>query len=93
MLGVDKNNQMRAASGAFAAKAHYQKWYKRVYMAILDMMTMNHLVVWNLLVDRNNDKKNPVPNTLLLFPAEQNCLNRASRQACVWQYSCKIVLS
>jgi Transposase IS4 len=28
MLGVDKSDQMRAAGGAFAAKAHYQKWYK-----------------------------------------------------------------
>jgi hypothetical protein len=49
MLGVDKSDQMRAAGGAFAAKAHYQKWYKRAYFAILDMITLNALIVWNLL--------------------------------------------
>jgi Transposase IS4 len=48
MLGVDKSDQMRAAGGAFATKAHFQKWYKRAYMAILDMMTLNALIVWNL---------------------------------------------
>jgi Transposase IS4 len=48
MLGVDKSDQMRAAGAAFAAKAHYQKWYKRAYFAILDMITLNALIVWNL---------------------------------------------
>jgi Transposase IS4 len=48
MLGVDKSDQMRAAGGGFAAKAHYQKWYKRAYFAILDMMTLNALIAWNL---------------------------------------------
>jgi Transposase IS4 len=48
MLGVDKSDQMRAAGGGFAAKAHYQKWYKRVYFAILDMMVLNSLIAWNL---------------------------------------------
>jgi Transposase IS4 len=48
MIGVDKSDQMRAAGGGFAAKAHYQKWYKRVYFAILDMMTLNSLIAWNL---------------------------------------------
>jgi Transposase IS4 len=28
MLGVDKNDEMRAAGGGFALKAHYQKWYQ-----------------------------------------------------------------
>jgi hypothetical protein len=32
----------------FAAKAHYQKWYKRAYFAILDMMALNTLILWNL---------------------------------------------
>jgi Transposase IS4 len=48
MLGVDKSDQMRAAGGGFAAKAHYQKWYKRAYFAILDMMALNSLIAWNL---------------------------------------------
>jgi hypothetical protein len=28
VIGVDKSNQMRAAGGGFAAKAHHKKWYK-----------------------------------------------------------------
>jgi Transposase IS4 len=48
MLVVDKSDQMRAAGGVFAAKAHYQKWYKRTYFALLDMITLNALIVWNM---------------------------------------------
>jgi Transposase IS4 len=48
MLGVDKSDQMRAAGGGFAAKAHYQKWYKRAYFCIMDMMSLNALIAWNL---------------------------------------------
>jgi Transposase IS4 len=44
MMGVDKSDQMRAAGGGFASKAHYKKWYKRAYFAILDMMTLLGLV-------------------------------------------------
>jgi Transposase IS4 len=48
MQGVDNGDQMRAAGGGFALKAHYKKWYKRAYFAILDMMTLNALIAWNL---------------------------------------------
>jgi Transposase IS4 len=41
MQGIDNNDQMRAAGGGFALKAHYKKWYKRAYFAILDMMNLN----------------------------------------------------
>ena len=47
MLGVDKGDQMRAHGGGFSRKAHFQKWYKRVYLSILDCMLLNALVVWN----------------------------------------------
>lgn len=47
MIGVDKSDQMRAAGGGFALKAHYQKWYKRAYFAIFDMMALNALIAWN----------------------------------------------
>jgi hypothetical protein len=39
---------MRATFGGFVAKAHYQKWYKRAFFAIFNMMTLNALVAWNL---------------------------------------------
>jgi Transposase IS4 len=48
MPGVDKSGQMRAAGGSFAAKARYHKWYKRAYFAVLDMMVINALIIWNL---------------------------------------------
>jgi Transposase IS4 len=48
MQGVDKNDQMRAIGGGFASKAHYKKWYKRAYFAILDMMTLDAFIAWNL---------------------------------------------
>jgi Transposase IS4 len=59
MLGVDKSDQMRAAGGGFAAKAHYKKWYKRVYFAILDMMTLNALIAWNLSAKQSTNSHRP----------------------------------
>jgi Transposase IS4 len=47
MLGVDKGDQMRSHGGGFSRKAHFKKWYKKVYLAILDCMLANALVVWN----------------------------------------------
>jgi Transposase IS4 len=47
MFGVDKGDQMRSHGGGFSRKAHFKKWYKRVYLGILDCMLANALVVWN----------------------------------------------
>jgi hypothetical protein len=52
MLGVDKGDQMRAHGGGFSQKAHFKKWYKKLYLAMLDAMLLNTLVVWN---DRSQD--------------------------------------
>jgi len=35
MFGVDKGDQIRAAGGGFALKAHYKKWYKKVSLHYL----------------------------------------------------------
>jgi hypothetical protein len=34
--------------GGFARKAHFKKWYKKSFFAILDCMLLNALVAWNL---------------------------------------------
>jgi Transposase IS4 len=57
MIGVDKSDQMRAAGGGFALKAHYKKWYKRAYFAILDMMTLNALIAWNLSAQTSSGRR------------------------------------
>ena len=49
MFGVDKGNQLRAAGGGFALKAHFKKWYKKGFFAILDMMLLNAYIAWNIL--------------------------------------------
>jgi hypothetical protein len=48
MFGVDKADQLRAAGGGFALKAHYKKWYKKGFFAILDCMLLNAYIAWNL---------------------------------------------
>jgi len=48
MFGVDKGDQMRLHGGGFARKAHFQKWYKRSFMAIMDFMLLNSLIKWNM---------------------------------------------
>jgi len=51
MFGVDKGDQHRVTGGGFAQKAHYKKWYKKAFMAILDCMLLNTYVAWNMSVD------------------------------------------
>jgi len=48
MYGVDKGDQIRAHFGGFCSKAHYKKWYKKGFFAILDMMLMNAYISWNM---------------------------------------------
>jgi hypothetical protein len=48
MFGVDKGDQMRLHMGGFARKAHFKKWYKKSFFAILDCMLLNALIAWNL---------------------------------------------
>lgn len=48
MFGVDKGDQMRTHGAGFSNKVHFKKWYKRVYLAILDCGLLNTLVAWNL---------------------------------------------
>jgi hypothetical protein len=48
MFGVDKGDQQRMHLGGFARKAHFKKWYKKSFFAILDCMLLNALVAWNL---------------------------------------------
>jgi hypothetical protein len=48
MFGVDKGDQSRMHLGGFARKAHFKKWYKKSFFAILDCMLLNSLISWNL---------------------------------------------
>ena len=52
MFGVDKGDQIRLHGGGFARKAHYKKWYKKSFFAVLDCMLLNSLIAWNLAVER-----------------------------------------
>ena len=38
---------MKAHGGGFSREAHFKKWYKKVYLTILDGMLLNALIVWN----------------------------------------------
>jgi hypothetical protein len=46
MYAVDKGGQARAHFGGFSSKAHFKKWYKKQFLAILDCMLLNGLVAW-----------------------------------------------
>jgi len=52
MFEVDKGDQIRLHGGGFARKAHYKKWYKKSFFAVLDCMLLNSLIAWNLAVER-----------------------------------------
>ena len=57
MFGVDKVNQIRVQGGGFSNKAHFKKWYKKSYLAILDGMLMTSLITWNLSVAENRGRR------------------------------------
>ena len=48
MCGVDKGDRMRLHGGGFARKAHFKKWHKKAFLAVVDCMLLNSLVGWNL---------------------------------------------
>jgi hypothetical protein len=48
MFAVDKGDQSRMHLGGFARKAHFQKWYKKSFFAILDCMLLNSWIGWNM---------------------------------------------
>ena len=51
---INKNDQMRLHGGGFLAQGHFKKWYKRIYLAILDTMMLNALFACNDLVTAKN---------------------------------------
>jgi hypothetical protein len=50
MGSIDRNDQMRMHGGGFSNKVHFKKWYKKVYLAVLDCMMLNSLIAWNMSV-------------------------------------------
>lgn len=48
MDAVDRGDQYREGGGGFASKAHYKKWYKKAYFAVLDFMLLNSFFAWNM---------------------------------------------
>ena len=56
MFGVDKGDQFRMHGGGFSNKAHFKKWYKKTYLAILDCMLMNAVFAWNMAVKEDSSK-------------------------------------
>lgn len=55
MGSIDRSDQMRMHGGGFSNKAHFKKWYKKVYLAILDCMLVNSWIAWNLSVDETDN--------------------------------------
>ena len=56
MFGVDKGDQFRMHGGGFSNKAHFKKWYKKTYLAMLDCMLMNATLAWNMAVKEDSGK-------------------------------------
>ena len=42
MGSVDKGDQMRIQAGSFGTKGHFKKWYKKIYLAVVDCMLLTH---------------------------------------------------
>ena len=44
---------MRIQGGSFRTRGHFKKWYKKVYLAIVDYMLFNAFIAWNLSSDEH----------------------------------------
>jgi Transposase IS4 len=78
MFGVDKGDQMRVHGGGFAAKAHYKKWYKKQFLAIIDCMLLNAFVAWNMAAggrQRVTASKYPLKRHHFLMSVSQSMLD------------------
>jgi hypothetical protein len=72
MFGVDKGDQIRVQGGGFSNKAHFKKWYKKTYLAILDCMMMNSLIAWNMAAARQGTTKEKLlRHQFMSFVAEE----------------------
>jgi len=60
MFGVDKGDQMRMHGGGFARKAHFKKWYKKAFFAIVDCMLLNSLIAWNISCSEHRSNRRPL---------------------------------
>ena len=45
---VDRGDQRRTHMGGWATKGHFKKWYKKAFLAILDLGILNGHIAWNL---------------------------------------------
>ena len=84
MGSIDKNDQMRLHGGGFLAQGHFKKWYKRIYLAILDMMMLNALFAWNASVTAENERRQLDRHEFLAYIAEtmmnyKDCEETSSR--------------
>jgi len=46
--------------GGFARKAHFKKWYKKAFLAVLDCMLLNALIAWNLSCSEHRSNRRPL---------------------------------
>jgi Transposase IS4 len=56
MGGVDRGDQRRMHLGGFARKAHFKKWYKKAFFAVLDCMLVNAFTAWTLSAKEIRDR-------------------------------------
>jgi hypothetical protein len=47
MGSIDRSDQMRAHGGGFSNHNHFKKWYKQVFLGVLDVMLINSFLGWN----------------------------------------------
>lgn len=73
MFGVDKGDQHRAHMAGFASKAHFKKWYKKVFLGILDIMMLNGYAAWHLAREKRPQLKNFKRHEFYQYVAAQLC--------------------
>lgn len=70
LSGVDRIDQMRI--DGLASVSHFKKWYKKALFAVIDMMLLNGLHLWNRVCEKDPGKRKLKKHEYLRIIA--NCL-------------------
>jgi hypothetical protein len=71
MGSIDRSDQMRMHGGGFSNHNHFKKWYKKVYLAVLDCMLINSFLAWNKSIEHNPTRCRLTRHDFMTYIAER----------------------
>ena len=73
MGGVDQNDYMRMANYSIQSSYHARKWYKSIFLGLLDLALTNSYILWNMM--HPNGTSNNYTRSEFLYKLVEGLLN------------------